>query len=43
VQHCSAGNVAHAVVADIKTFDDAEAERPRLLNDTTTHFKLRLR
>ena len=34
------GNVAHAAVADIKTFDDGQAERPRLLNDTTTHNKL---
>jgi hypothetical protein len=30
-------NVAHSTVANIKTFDNGEAERSGLLNDTTTH------
>jgi hypothetical protein len=33
-------NVADAAVADIKTFDNGQSERSRLLNDTTTHNSL---
>ena len=34
------GHIAQPAIADIKTFDDGQAERPRLLNDTTTHNNL---
>ena len=34
------GHIAQPAIADIKTFDDGQAKRPRLLNDTTTHNKL---
>jgi hypothetical protein len=30
-------DIAHAAIADIEPFDNGEAERPRILDDTTTH------
>jgi hypothetical protein len=34
------GHIAQPAIADMKSFDDGQAERSRLLNDTTTHNKL---
>ena len=34
------GHIAQPAIADIKSFDDGQAERSRLLNDTTTHNSL---